>query len=151
MYEILVYLFENYQHPAAFPGDKALFRKLSAVGFDNTDIHAALNWLSDVKRVVKSLSDLNFSQAAPFRIFSAEETKRLTLPCQNFLYFLENANILEPVTRELIIAAVMSLKDIHFDVDKLKVVTLITLWLRDQMPDTLLIDELLGEQPSSLH
>ena len=151
MYDILVYLFENYQHPAFFPCDKALFRKLSAVGFENTDIQEALSWLSDVQKAVQSVAELDFKQSTPFRIFSTQESRRLTLACQNFLHFLETANVLDASSRELIIEAALSLKDVQFDVDKLKVVTLIALWLRDRMPDSLVLDELLGDESYIIH
>jgi len=151
MYDILVYLFENYQHPTAVPGHKALFRKLSAVGFENTDIQEALNWLSDVQKAVQSVSALGFTHTMPMRIFSEQESKRLNLECRSFLQFLESANVLDAASRELVIEAALSLKDVQFDVNKLKVVTLIALWLRDRMPNSLILDELLSDDSGTLH
>ena len=48
MFEILVYLFENYAHVDACPAPDQLARKLSAAGFEDEDISAALDWLSGI-------------------------------------------------------------------------------------------------------
>ena len=45
MFDVLVYLYENYWRPDACPEPKQLSRKLSAVGFDNDEIQDALRWL----------------------------------------------------------------------------------------------------------
>ena len=45
MFEVLVYLYENYWRPDACPDPKLLSRKLSAVGFETEEIQDALRWL----------------------------------------------------------------------------------------------------------
>ena len=42
MFDILVYLFENYYAAQAYPDYDTLERKLHAAGFENEDIHDAL-------------------------------------------------------------------------------------------------------------
>lgn len=151
MYDILVYLFENYHHPTAFPENKTLFRKLSAVGFENGEIREALAWLSVLSAAVAKTAQMDFRNLGAFRVFDESERKRLTIDCQNFLHFLENAGIVDAQSRELIIEVALSLKDRHFGVDQLKVVTLMALWSGDKMPDSLVIDELLGDSDSVAH
>lgn len=45
MYDILVYLFENYFTPQACPRAEILASKLAAAGFEHEDIDDALGWL----------------------------------------------------------------------------------------------------------
>ena len=45
MFEVLVYLYENYWRPDACPDHQQLSRKLSAVGFESDEIQDALRWL----------------------------------------------------------------------------------------------------------
>jgi len=45
MFDVLVYLYENYWRPDACPDHAQLTRKLSAVGFDSDEIQEALSWL----------------------------------------------------------------------------------------------------------
>ena len=45
MFDILVYLFENYYQTDLYPDQDALARKLSAAGFERDDISDALVWL----------------------------------------------------------------------------------------------------------
>ena len=45
MFDVLVYLYENYWRPDACPEPQQLRRKLSAVGFETDEIQDALRWL----------------------------------------------------------------------------------------------------------
>ena len=151
MYEILVYLFENYQHPTAFPENQALYRKLTAVGFDNHEIREALTWLARLQRTLSETSHLENISSNSFRIFDKDELKQFDTDCRNFLYFLESTNAIDAKSRELIIELSLALKEHHLTVDNLKVISLIALWSLDKMPDALMVNELLSDQLSELH
>ena len=45
MFDVLVYLYENYWRPDACPDHDQLTRKLSSVGFESDEIQEALSWL----------------------------------------------------------------------------------------------------------
>src|SRR5476649_2640919 len=45
MFDVLVYLYENYWRPDACPDHDQLSRKLTAVGFETDEIQEALHWL----------------------------------------------------------------------------------------------------------
>ena len=45
MFDVLVYLYENYWRPDACPDHRQLSRKLSAAGFERDEIQDALRWL----------------------------------------------------------------------------------------------------------
>ena len=53
MFDVLVYLYENYWRPDACPDHDQLTRKLSAVGFESDDIEEALIWL-DGRRIPRA-------------------------------------------------------------------------------------------------
>ena len=46
MFDVLVFLFENYYQSESYPDQDTLTRKLHAAGFENEDIHEALDWLN---------------------------------------------------------------------------------------------------------
>ncbi len=46
MFDVLVYLFENYYQTETYPDQDTLERKLHAAGFENDDIQDALDWLN---------------------------------------------------------------------------------------------------------
>ena len=51
MFEILMFLFENYFDAGSYPDSDKLSLKLTAAGFDDEDIHLALTWLSVAGKV----------------------------------------------------------------------------------------------------
>ncbi len=46
MFEVLVYMFENYIDTQFRPDDSTLSRELSAAGFDEEDINGAFDWFN---------------------------------------------------------------------------------------------------------
>lgn len=147
MFDILVYLFENYARPAACPESSVLARKLSAIGFEQEDISAALEWLSELA----SLDDEHRFAigSSSQRFYCAVEQDKLTTECRGFLYFLEDAYVIDPVLREMIIELAMVLRDPLVSLDKLKIIVLMVLWRRQHSLDTLLLEELLSAEHHS--
>ena len=54
MFDVLVYLYENYWRPDACPDHDQLTRKLSAVGFESDEIQEALSWLDGLASAAQS-------------------------------------------------------------------------------------------------
>ena len=54
MFEVLVYVYENYWQGDACPPPALLSRKLTAVGFDHDEIDAALVWLDGLNMAAQS-------------------------------------------------------------------------------------------------
>ena len=75
MFDILVYLFENYHQPDACPEPSVLARKLSAVGFDQDDISAALEWLSGLEHLARD--DSRPAGPGSLRLYCAAELAKL--------------------------------------------------------------------------
>ncbi|MCB1887841.1 MAG: DUF494 domain-containing protein [Rhodocyclaceae bacterium] len=148
MFDILVYLFENYVHVRACPEGDQLARKLSAAGFEDDEISEAMTWLEGLRQepelpVISPDSD-------SVRVFASEELGRLDAECRGFLSFLEHAGVLDALTREMIIERAMALPDHRLTRSRLKVIVLMVLWRQEQSIDTLILDELLTEEEDDL-
>ena len=50
MFDILVYVFENWRQPDVSRDPERVAKRLSAAGFDDAEISAALSWLAGVGR-----------------------------------------------------------------------------------------------------
>jgi Smg protein len=145
MFDILVYLFENYYQTDAYPDQDTLERKLHAAGFENDDIHDALDWLNDLTCVPEQGLPESLNSRASFRGYNGEETGKLSLESRGFIAFLESARILTPLLRELVIERAMALPDEVVRLDKFKVIALMVLWTRRGSVDALVLDELLPD------
>lgn len=145
MFEILVYLFQNYFHHEACPEPQQLALKLSAAGFEEDEISEALEWLSGLERVANGERPAIAIDNTSIRCYDEDELAKLDVECRGFLTFLENAAVLNPLTREMIIERVMALDDVVVSLTKLKVIVLIVLWNQHQIMDSLILEELLSE------
>lgn len=145
MFDILVYLFENYYQAQAYPDYDTLERKLHAAGFENDDIHDALDWLNSLTRRPEEGIPESLDTRSSFRGYSKDESAKLPLECRGFIAFLESAKILTPLLRELIIERAMSLPSEFVGLDKLKVIVLMVLWTRRGNVDALVLDELIPD------
>ena len=148
MFDILVYLFETYVHAGACPESDQLARKLSAAGFEEEEISEALSWLEGLRGEI-SIPDIG-SDSDSVRVYADEEMRRLDAECRGFLTFLENAGVLDALTREMIIERAMALSDHRLTRSRLKVIVLMVLWQQEQSIDTLILDELLTEEDEDL-
>jgi Smg protein len=145
MIDILVYLFENYL-PDACPPSAVLAKKLSAAGFENQDISAALTWL-------EGLAGLPGEHGVPcraarlnsMRIFDEREIERLSLESRGFISFLEHNAALSPELREAVIERALALPDAVVGLDRLKVIVLAVIWRYRYEIDALILEELLAE------
>jgi Smg protein len=145
MFDILVYLFENYYQADGRPDHETLARKLHAAGFENEDIHDALDWLNGLAAPHESGPLECLDGRFTFRSYNSEEAGKLTTESRGFLAFLESARVLAPRLRELIIDRAMALPGDVVGLDKLKVIVLMVLWTRRGSVDALILDELLPE------
>ena len=145
MFEILVYLFENYYQGEPCPDPGTLARKLTDAGFGDEDITDALYWLRHLSPPSGEPYPEAFELCDAFRAHTEAELAKLSTGSRGFVTFLESAGVLTPPLRELIIDRAMALPDEVVDLDKLKVIVLMVLWARRGDVDTLILEELLPE------
>lgn len=159
MFDVLVYVYENYWQGTACPESDILERKLSAAGFESHEIRNALDWLDGLNLAThESLWHLPadaatsnlFSAGSPqhLRIYSAAEQHQLQASCLGFLSFLENAGALTPQMREIVLDRAMAVADAPVSMDEFKTIILMVYWSLGHEPDALILDELCSSDDS---
>jgi Smg protein len=142
MFDILVFLFENYFHAGAYPDQETLSKRLSAAGFDSGDISQALNWLTGLERVAQTPTQ--FASSHSFRYYTEPEQAKLTAETRGFLLFLETAGAISALQRELIIERVVALDEPAVDLENVKLIVLMVLWNQNEAVDSLVLEELVA-------
>ena len=102
MFDILVYLFENYYTPQACPAADVLAKRLAAAGFEHEDIDDALGWLYGLAETTERCVDLAQVPNTGTRIYTDNEYQQLGSESIGFIAFLESAGVL-PAPREIVI------------------------------------------------
>lgn len=152
MFDVLVYLFENYYQNDASLDHDALARKLTAAGFENDDITDALDWLRSLSATQAPAFPEGFDDTLSVRSYSVEEYAKIPPEGLGFVAFLESARVLTPSLREVILERAMAVESDVVPLDKLKVIVLMVLWARRGDVDTLILEELLPEgEPRAIH
>ncbi|MFO7188121.1 MAG: DUF494 domain-containing protein [Pseudomonadota bacterium] len=152
MFDVLVYLFESYYQHEIYPDHDTLARKLTAAGFEDEDIHDALDWLKGLVSPQETAFPPQFELGRSFRAYTEQESARLSADSRGFLAFLESARVLTPALREVILERAMALPDDVVGLDKFKIIVLMVLWAYRGDVDTLVLEELLPEGgPRNVH
>jgi Smg protein len=150
--DVLMYLFENfsdqdYEHA---PDQMVLREELLQAGFGEPEVDRALDWLEE----------LAAGDAAPFsnnpaqrsvRLFNTRELARLDTDCRGYVVYLEQAGILSPVQRELVLDRLMALDSTDIDVDQVKWVVLMVLFSQPGQEDAFArMEDLVFEEDAGL-
>ena len=150
MFDILVFVFENCRQADVSHDPERVARRLSAAGFDDTEISAALSWLAGVVRAPqRSLAPLPESGTA-FRAFAPKELARLDADCRGFLLFLERSGILSPTSREHVIERALATAGDTLSLDQIKLIVLMVLWSQQAPASQLVAEELLSARGERL-
>ena len=125
--DVLMFLFERYLDDDNDVIDERtdMQVRLEEVGFQHQEIDQAFDWLEDLA-TIHDEHDFAPIPAGSERIFSDEERQILNDDCLGFIIYLEQANILTPTTRELILDRVIAL-DNELDIEQLKWIVMIVL------------------------
>jgi Smg protein len=140
MFDVLVYLYENYWRPDACPDHQQLSRKLSAVGFESDEIQEALRWLDGL--ATSAGGSVAEQRSDSLRVYNEVERDLLGEDCIAFVSFLESAGVLPPEMREMVIDRATAVGDGPIELDDLKVIVLMVFWSLGEEPDALILDEL---------
>jgi Smg protein len=161
MFEVLVYVYENYWQGDACPELHRLGRKLTAVGFDAEEIQEALVWLNGLNIAAQG-TQISFPAKEPsgaaesaaahpaiqpqsansLRIYSVAEQMHLGAESLGFVSFLESSGVLPPHMREIVIDRAMAAPGDPVTLDDLKIIVLMVYWSFGEEPDALILDEL---------
>jgi len=132
MFDILMYLFENYIHSEAevMVDHDLLTDELTRAGFHQDEIYKALSWLEKLSALQDSDTYAQLARVGnhSVRIYTNDEMQLLDIESRGFIMFLEQINVLDFTTREMVIDRVMELDTQHFNIDDLKWVILMVLF-----------------------
>lgn len=162
MFEVLVFVYENYWRGDACPELEQLGRKLSAHGFEAEEIRDALQWLDGLTLATQGIqftrhagddstatvTERGQGEAAlpqapdSMRVYSTAEQDHLGAECLGFISFLETANVLTPGLREIVVERAMATPGDPLALDELKIIVLMVHWSTGIEPDALVLDEL---------
>jgi Smg protein len=159
MFDVLVFVYENYWRGDACPQSDHLERKLNAVGFEPQEIHDALIWLNGLSVATRG-TELAVADAAPdvfarpysgatldqsptsMRVYSVAEQNRLGSECLGFISFLVSAGVLPAPMREIVVDRAMASNADSLCLEDLKIIVLMVYWSLGEEPDALVLDEL---------
>ncbi len=161
MFEVLVFVYENYWRGDACPELQQLERKLSAHGFEPDEIHQALVWLDGlniaaqtticVPREVDPAEEWKPAPSeAAMRVYSVAEQDHLGAECLGFVSFLESSGVLPAALREIVVDRAMAAPGDPVPLDALKIIVLMVYWRFGHEPDALILDELCDDSEDRL-
>lgn len=159
MYDVLVFVYENYWRGDACPEPEQLGRKLSANGFEDDEIRDALQWLDGLTLATQGIvltrnadDSVTVGERAvepalaqspgAMRVYSIAEQDHLGADCLGFLSFLDSAQALPPGMREVVIERAMAAPGAPVSLEELKIIVLMVHWSTGIEPDALILDEL---------
>ncbi len=159
MFEVLVYVYENYWQGDACPEAPQLGRKLSAAGFEPEEIEAALIWLDGLQLAAQTSRLCSPEErgacALPqskdsLRVYSPLERQQLGPQALGFLTFLEGAGVLPAPMREIVVDRAMAVAGEPLSLDDFKIIVLMVYWSLGEEPDALVLDELCDDSDERL-
>lgn len=150
MFDVLVYVYENYWRPDACPEHDQLTRKLSAVGFESEEIEDALTWLDGLTQGAQATAHAQSARGQ--RLYTDAELELLGEASLGFIRFLESSGVLTPSMREMVLDRAKASGVAPIDLEQLKVIVLMVFWSVGEEPDALILDELsIGGDHRSIH
>lgn len=169
MFEVLVYVYENYWQGDACPELHHLGRKLTAAGFEAEEIQAALIWLDGLHTAAQSTQiclppkestspddalhaaqGVQAQSSDSLRIYSVTEQEHLGAESLGFVSFLESSGVLPPHMREIVLDRAMAAPGDPLSLEDLKIIVLMVYWSFGEEPDALVLDELCDDTEQRL-
>ena len=144
--DVLMFLFERYldddelhETSRVTDGRDNMQTRLEEMGFHNHEINLAFDWLEDLAELQDKQQFIPIKDTST-RIYSEQEKKLIGTESIGFLHFLEQTNILTPITRELILDRVAALGQ-PLDAEQMKWIIMIVLHTHPGEENTLALME----------
>jgi Smg protein len=147
MFDVLVFLYENYSALSACPDFEVLTRRLADAGFDEHEIADAMVWLHELASVTLSSRTQYGADAQPFRVYASQEYASLGAAAIGFIASLDRDGQLNPAQREIVIERAAALGETPVSLERLKIIVLMVLWSQSVDVDLMLLQELLEDDP----
>ena len=143
MFEVLVFIFENYIAHHALPDNDVMAQELSAAGFNQKDIQGAVGWFQEMKSMLTQPPAAYTHQHSATRVLTDSELKKINTESISFVLFLQQANVINDVERDLIIDRAMALKQEQVNIEEMRWITMIALWNEGREKDYLFVEDAL--------
>jgi Smg protein len=144
MFELLIYMFENYLSSKSYLDFNNISMELEAAGFDNDDIEEAFDWFSQLKAMSDKIPQaIDAKENTNLRIFTQKEYKKISSEGLGFILFLEQAKVLNSIEREIIIDRAMALNQNIISIDEVRWVVMMALWNNGKENDYLFVEDAL--------
>jgi len=141
MFDVLVFMFENYFTNHALPDNKTMEQELAEAGFEQNDIAGAFDWFQEMKLMLTAPElDYDHSSSAT-RAFAPSELKKINLESLSFIIFLQQAGIINDVERDLIIDRAMALKQARIKIEEMRWITMMALWNKGREKDYAFVED----------
>jgi Smg protein len=135
--DILIYVFDRYMFDEApeVPEREALARDLENAGFGQANVERALDWLADLAGErsrapllpAPEIVEGTPPQSRSLRVYAPLELARLSADCRGLLLSLEQAEILRPTQRELVIDRLLALDAEDLNLEQVRWIVLMVL------------------------
>ena len=150
MYEVLVYVFENCQQAEVAHESERVAKKLSAAGFEDSDISEALHWLAGMGAAPQEPEPNLPDARVSFRAFAPRELIKLDAQCRGFLMMLEQSGMLSAQAREQVLERCLAASGATLTLQQLKVVVLMVLWNRQAHTSRLIAQDIFAAPAARL-
>jgi Smg protein len=114
MFEVIIYLFESYMQvdQNVEVDAQEITDELLEEGFPSSDISKALSWLDHLSGLHEQEPEnrVKLAKSTSHRVYSLLEQQRINSGGQGYIFYLEQANILNTYTRETVIDCAMLLE-----------------------------------------
>ena len=142
MFDLLIYMFENYLSSKPYSDFTNITQELEAAGFGNKEIKNALDWFTQLEKLAdKDNVSIKHKYKNTIRIFTDNERNKITTEGLGFILFLEQANILNSIEREIIIDRAMALNQNIINIDEVRWIVMMTLWNNGRENDYLFVED----------
>jgi Smg protein len=146
MFDVLVFLYENYSALSACPDFEALTRRLADAGFEEDEIADAMVWLHGLASVTLSSRMPDDADPRAVRVYTRHEYESLGTAAIGFIASLDRDGQLSPAQREIVIERAAAVET-PITLERLKIIVLMVLWSQSVDVDVLLLQELLDDDP----
>ena len=142
MFDLLVYMFENYLSSKNNLDFANMTLELEAAGYDNKDIESALDWFTELKEMSEKIPQFHSLKLNnKLRIYTGKEKEKFSFDGLGFILFLEQANVLNSVEREIIIDRAMALNQNIINIHEVRWIVMMTLWNNGRENDYLFVED----------
>ncbi len=152
MFDVLVFLFENYFEANVHPDFEALEKELSAAGFESSEINQAFDWLSGLDDLAQTPYPETLTDSRSVRCYAAAELDKIGTESRGLLTFLESSGVINPLQREWVLDRLMALNEAEVSLEQVKWIVLMVLWKQGHVDESLFLEDLLlDEGEATLH